>query len=370
MTETLLQHYRGMIRAGEINPDPAQSLAVEKLQVLANQLTLYSPPKKTAFYHLFHRQRAEPPEGLYIFGGVGRGKTMLMDMFYELVRFKSKRRVHFHEFMAEAHERIAQARKGGNGDPIQQVAESIAREAHLLCFDELFVTDIAAAMILGRLFTGLFNAHVVIVATSNLPPSELYKGGLNRALFLPFIDLIETKMEVLQLEAARDYRLEKLIGSPHYFTPLNGASRAAVQQAWERLTGHAQGAPQELNVHGRKVMAPEVCMGAARFQFAELFEQPLGPSDYLAIAHLYHTIFIENIPVMGPEKRNQARRFITFIDTLYDQGAGLIVSAEGEPDELYRQGDGAQLFERTASRLMEMRSDAYLTAARARARPS
>ncbi len=355
-----LQSYRDMVAAGELQPDPAQVVAVEKLQLLANRLAQYAPPDKTDFFSFFTRKGGAVPEGLYMFGGVGRGKTMLMDLFFETVPFKAKRRIHFHEFMAEVHELIGRFRNLHEGDPIPSAAEAIASEARLLCFDELHVTDIADAMILGRLFTYLFEAHTVVVATSNAAPAELYKNGLNRPLFEPFINLVEDKMEVLQLEAATDYRLEKLQGAKLYFTPAGKKAAKAMRTAFERLTGHDTGQSTTLAVKGRTVAVPEACMGVARFDFDDLCGKPLGANDYLAVAHSYHTVLIENIPVMGQAQRNEARRFINLIDTLYDNRVGLIASAGAEPDELYQHGDGADHFERTASRLIEMRSEAYL----------
>jgi len=360
MAETLLQRYRRMIAEGEIAPDSAQALAVEKLQILSNRLASYKPPAKTDRFAFFTRKSGAVPCGLYIFGGVGRGKTMLMDLFFHHVPFTAKRRVHFHAFMAETHERIAETRKTHSGDPVPQLAEIIAREAPLLCFDELHVTDIADAMILGRLFGVLFERGTVIVATSNVPPWDLYRNGLNRQLFLPFVELIEDKMEVLELEAARDYRLDRLSGTPLYFSPLGPEADAQIRKAWQGLIGRAEGEPAALTVKGRTLPVPEAAMGAARFTFDDLCAKPLGAADYLAIAHHYHTVVIEHVPVLTPAKRNEARRFNTLIDTLYDNGVGLIVSAEAEPDALYPEGDGADLFQRTASRLMEMRSEDYL----------
>ncbi len=360
MAASLLQLYRGMVETGEIGADPAQALAVEKLQLLGNRLASYTPPAKTDFFSFFTRRRGEVPRGLYIFGGVGRGKTMLMDLFFETVPFKAKRRVHFHEFMAEVHERIATVRKSNNGDAITAVAADIAAETGLLCFDELFVTNIADAMILGRLFENLFDRGLVMIATSNVPPSELYKDGLNRELFLPFVHLVEEKMELLELEAVKDYRLDKLKGAPLYFSPLGETARARIEEVWQRLAGRHEATPQVLKVKGREVHVPLAAMGTARFDFADLFEKPLGAEDYLAIARAYHTVIVENIPALRPERRNEARRFITFVDALYDHRTGLIVSAEAEPEALYPEGDGADHFQRTASRLMEMRSPEYL----------
>ena len=360
----LRERYREMLRSGALRPDPAQAMAAEELQLLANRVARYRRPTRTDPFSFFTRKRGEVPCGLYIFGGVGGGKTMLMDLFFDSVAIDAKRRDHFHAFMADVHERAAQFRKTAKGDPIEQVGKDIAREARLLCFDEFHVTDIADAMILGRLFGVLFEAGVVLVATSNVPPRDLYKDGLNRNLFEPFIADLEQRVELLELSAARDYRLEKLSGSPLYFHPLDENAEAQMQALWESLTGAVAGQPCEIAVGGRCLEVPEAAAGAARFTFTDLFQQPLGSKDYLALARDFHTIFVQAVPVMGPEKRNAARRFITFIDTLYDAGTGLIISAEAEPEALYKAGDGAFLFERTASRLMEMRSTDYLARGR------
>jgi len=365
LTANIRERYHDMLHSGALQPDPAQAMAVDKLQLLANRVARYRRPTRTDPFALFTRKRGEVPCGLYIFGGVGGGKTMLMDLFYDGVEIRAKRRDHFHAFMAEVHERAAAFRKTSKGDPVEQLASVIAEDTRLLCFDEFHVTDIADAMILGRLFHTLFDAGVVLVATSNVPPRDLYKDGLNRNLFEPFIAELEQRVELLELSAAQDYRLQKLSGSPLYFTPLDEDARAQVQALWMRLTNTQSGEPREIAVAGRCVHVPEAAMGAARFAFSELFEQPLGANDYLALARDFHTIFVEGVPVMGPEKRNAARRFITFIDALYDAGTGLIMSAAAEPDALYPQGDGAFLFQRTASRLMEMRTSDYLSRRRA-----
>lgn len=369
MKQGPLQRYRSLVGSGALKPDPAQLLAAEKLELLANRLAQYEPPSKTDFFSFFTRKRGEVPQGLYMFGGVGRGKTMLMDLFFDTVPFEPKRRVHFHEFMAEVHELIARFRKLDEGDPIPLTARALAVEARLLCFDEFHVTDIADAMILGRLFTGLFELGVVVVATSNAHPQELYRHGLNRPLFEPFIELLENKLEVLQLEADADYRLEKLQGTQLYFTPANKKAAKSMRETFSRLTGLKNGEPAVIHVKSRKVIIPEAAMGVALFDFDDLCGKPLGANDFLLIAHAYHILMIENVPVMEQEHRNQARRFINLIDTLYDNDVRLVLSADAEPDALYTLGDGVGLFERTASRLIEMRSLEYLSHERAEPEP-
>lgn len=354
-----LQRYHDLVRAGEFQPDAAQLLAAGQLDELAVALARWRGPKSGFVGRLFGGS-APPPKGLYIHGAVGRGKTMLMDLFHDCLRRTDKRRLHFHQFMAEVHERIAKARSMAKGDPIPLVASAIADETSVLCFDELHVTDIADAMILGRLFDGLFARQVVVVATSNAHPSELYRNGLNRQLFLPFVDLIEDHMNVLELEAAKDFRMEKLSGQPLYFSPADAAATGEMNRIWDRLTGNHPGRPLELEVKGRKVLVPRAAKGVARFDFQDLCSKPLGSLDYLSIAQAFHTLLIERIPMLTPVRRNEARRFINLVDTLYDCRVGLIASADAEPDRLYPAGDGSELFARTASRLYEMRSETYL----------
>jgi cell division protein ZapE len=367
MNKGILEQYRARAKAGEIEADPAQIAAAERLEGLARTLFTWRPASRGGLLSIFGRKREPQPRGLYIHGSVGRGKTMLMDLFYGSVTFEPRRRIHFHEFMAEVHDRIGAARKSVPGDPIPKVGADIAKTAGLLCFDEFHVTDIADAMILGRLFTALFEAQVVVVATSNAHPNDLYRNGLNRQLFLPFIDLLQTQVEVYELKSAKDYRLEKLAGQPLYFSPADERAKTEIDRIWERLTGHHAAEPMELEVKGRKVLVPAASMGAARFGFDDLCDKPLGSVDYLHIAHAFHTVFIENIPVLTPNRREVARRFINLIDTLYDARVGLIASAAAEPDRLYVSGDGSDLFERTASRLIEMRSQVYLEARNKRA---
>jgi cell division protein ZapE len=360
MDDGPLKLYRSMVLKGELEPDPAQALAAEKLQLLANRLVQYAQPRLGELLAPFMRKRRGAPQGLYLFGGVGRGKTMLMDLFFASVPLNQKRRMHFQEFMSEAHEAIDRARKGGAHDLVAGAADEIGNDILLLCFDELEVTDIADAMILGRLFQHLLAANVVLVATSNTQPRHLYRNGLNRALFTPFIALIEERMDVHELEADHDYRLAKLKGSRLYVTPADAAAKAAMDESFHALTGHDRGEPATLVVKGRTLIVPESAFGVARFSFADLCEAPLGPLDYQRIAHSFHTLIIDGIPVLGPDQRNAARRLITLIDVLYDNGVGLIASAAAEPHALYPEGYGADAFARTASRLMEMRSESYL----------
>lgn len=359
MTIGLLERYRFRVASGEMDADEAQLAAVMRLDEISRAIDRWQPGR-WSLKSLFGAKPAPPPRGLYIHGKVGRGKTMLMDLFYECTQFRPKRRVHFHEFMAETHDRIGVARKSTEGDPVPRVANDIADGCGLLCFDELHVTDIADAMILGRLFKGLFDRQVVMVATSNVPPSSLYKNGLNRQLFLPTIALIKTTMEVLELASAKDFRLERLEGQKLYFTPHDEAARKALQAAFTRLTGLRDGKPETLDVKGRHLHVPSAARGIARFTFTQLCDRPLGTLDYLHLSHRYHTLIIEGIPKLGPERRAAARRFINLIDTLYDNRVGLIASAEAEPEDLHPKGDESFLFERTASRLMEMRSADYL----------
>lgn len=364
----LMSTYLSRVESGEIEPNAEQAEVVARLEETANALLSYQP-SATGLFGFLKKKSGPAPRGLYLYGGVGRGKTMLMDLFFNEVPFQPKLRQHFHAFMADVHDRIARARKAVSGDPIPVVADEIAQQARLLCFDELHVTDIADAMILGRLFAVLFERGVVVVATSNAHPEELYRYGLNRQLFLPFIDLIEDHMDVLKLAAGKDFRLEKLVGRPLYYSPADAVAKVELDGHWTRLTGRPpEPALMFLEVLGRQVAVPMAANGVARFGFADLCERPLGSRDYLHVAHAFHTVLVDRIPVMGPAKRNEARRFINLIDALYDNRVGFIASADSEPDTLYIEGDGADLFARTASRLVEMRSESYLASRDDRAR--
>jgi cell division protein ZapE len=367
MTQNVTERLRAQIAGQELDADTAQLDVAGRLDDLLARLQRWQP-QRTGLRSLFGRAGNAAPRGLYIYGPVGRGKTMLADLFFELADFAPKVRGHFHEFMADVHERIGKARETVDGDPIPFVADGIAHEARLICFDELQVTDIADAMILGRLFTELFERGVVVVATSNSAPRALYKDGLNRQLFLPFVDVLQARMDAVELASAKDYRLDKLAGLPLYFTPADARAKAELDKHWDRLTGRHPGREESVRVKGRSVRVPAASMGIARFDFKELCELPLGSLDYLHLAHAYHTIIVDRIPVLTRERRDTARRFMNLIDTLYDNGVCLIASAEAEPAELYPDGTETDAFQRTVSRLMEMRSEAYLKSRHAEGR--
>lgn len=361
------QLYSERLAAGRIAPDPAQALAVERLDALARKLS--------ASRGWFGGGKVR---GLYIWGAVGRGKSMLMDLFFEAATLKKKRRIHFHDFMLETHAFIFEWRKlstserrrhpayvrEAGDDPIAPAAKHIADHARLLCFDEFHVTQIADAMILSRLFEQLFDRGVTVVATSNRKPSDLYTNGINRELFTPFIRRLEQEVDVIELKSARDFRLERLVAAPVYYSPLGPEADKAMDAAFARLTAGETIAPETLDVQGRKLLVKRQAGGVARFTFEELCKQPLGAADYLTLARHYPTVLLEHVPKMNADERTWAARFVTLVDALYESKTKLVMSADAQPDALYTAGDGAFEFERTASRLHEMRSADYLAAER------
>lgn len=357
--------YRARRRAGHLDADPAQQLAVEKLQSLHQALVGYQPVAGRAGWRErlgLARRPEPPPQGLYIFGGVGRGKSMLMDMFFATAPVDRKRRLHFHEFMLEIHDSLHRQRleRGTEGDVLAPLAERIASQAWLLCFDEFDVGNIADAMLLGRLFTALLDLGVVVVSTSNVAPDELYKGGLQRERFLPFVDILRERMDILELDSAVDYRRSRIRSMAVYHHPLSAAAEAVLTKAFATLTDGAAGVATTLQVQGRILDIPKAAKGIARFGFNTLCGRPLGAADYLAIATHFHTVIIDGIPRLSPDQRNEAKRFMTLIDALYEHKTKLICSAADVPDRLYATGDGAAEFRRTASRLAEMQSADYL----------
>jgi cell division protein ZapE len=368
-----LPAYRARVSSGALLPDPAQALAAETLQDLWRRLRGYDPrpeaPEEGGLLSRFFRRKSAEgapeatPNGLYLVGGVGRGKSMLMDMFFACADLRRKRRIHFHQFMQECHRRIHAWKKAhpGEPDPIPPLADAIAAEAALLCFDEFQVHDIADAMILGRLFEALFARGVVVVATSNTLPDDLFKGRPGRDAFLPFIALIKQRLDVLVLDAARDYRRDRILGLPTWHSPLGGRAERALDAAFRELTGEAQGKPCRLAVLGRSLELPQVARGVARADFDALCGRNLGPADYLALATHTHTLVLDGVPRLGPENADKARRFITLVDALYEHRCKLIASAEAPPDQIYERGENAAMFERTASRLVEMQSQEYLS---------
>ena len=357
-------HYAALVAAGELRPDPDQEAAVCVLDELAEELG-ETKSRGSILWRLAGRVH-EPPAGVYMWGGVGRGKSMLMDLAYQCIPYAPKRRVHFHEFMLEVHERLRAERAKEQGDPIPPVAKAIAAEAKLLCFDEMVINNSADAMILSRLFAQLLEAGVTVITTSNRPPRDLYPGGLNRELFLPFIALIERELEVVPLNGPTDYRLDRLGGMPTWYVPNGPAATKALSEAFFRLTDYpvedrAKVPTEDLKLAGgRTLHVPKSLKGVAVFSFKRLCGEARGASDYLTVARHFHTVILVGIPKMGPANRNEAARFVTLIDALYEQKVKLLAAADAEPQDLYLAGDGAFEFERTASRLIEMQSEAYL----------
>jgi cell division protein ZapE len=341
--------YDQMIADGRLRPDAAQKAIMPEFDRIRD--ALLQPVKKGLF-----RKAPEPPKGLYLWGGVGRGKSMLMDLFANNLGDIPARRVHFHAFMQEIHAAMHEARKTGVDDAIAPVAKAVSSSVRLLAFDEMQITDITDAMIVGRLFQALFADGVVVITTSNRVPDDLYKHGLNRNLFVPFIEMIKDKMVVHELASPTDYRQDRLAGSPVYFTPVNADSRAQMNAVWDDLTGGEAG-PLTLRVKGRDVVIPRFRNGVGRAKFHALCGQPLGPADYLALADAVKVLMLDDIPSLGRTNFNEAKRFVTLIDALYEARVRLICSAAAKPEMLYLEGEGTFEFERTASRLREMQSE-------------
>ena len=366
----LLAAYRARLGAGQLRRDPAQEKVLARLQAVIERLARSKPAKAGLLARLGLGKaapRAEGPAGLYIWGPVGRGKSMLMDLFFDAAPVERKRRVHFHEFMLEVHERLHRRRqalieKGAppEADPIPPFARTLAEETRLLCFDEFQVTNIADAMILGRLFATLFEEGVTVVATSNRAPDELYKNGLQRDRFVPFIELLKRRVEVQVLAGDEDYRLARLRDISVYISPLGAMADEKIANAFEALTDGASGERRVLKTQGRDVMMPRWAQGVGWFTFEELCARPLGAADYIAISEHCHTVIVQDIPRLSFQRRNEAMRFITLIDELYEHKVKLICSAATIPQQLYIEGDGAFEFERTVSRLLEMQSKDYL----------
>ncbi len=367
-----LPKYRALIAEGKLNPDPLQHIVFEKLQILwlrlGERTYRRDTPAPRGFFGFGAKaaKKEKPLRGLYIWGGVGRGKTMAMDLFFETASAEPKRRVHFHGFMQEVHDRLKKERAKGTSDPLPKIAKQIAETAQLLCFDEMQVTDVTDAMIVGRLFEGMLAGGVTIVATSNRPPDDLYKNGINRDVFLPFIKIIKDQLDILHLDSDTDHRLLRMDRGGVYITKDAPRFEGLAGRMFRSLVGGEPTGARELKIGGRVLKLEEANGTAMRSSFEALCKAALGPADYLEIARTFNTVMIEDVPVMGPEQRDQAKRFVTLIDALYDAKVRVLISAEAEPDNLYQSGDGSFEFARTASRLTEMRSRQYLAESKAK----
>jgi cell division protein ZapE len=362
--QSVTEVYAGLVAAGELKADPDQAAAAAALGKVQAELEAV-PPRGSTLWR-FLGKKPEPARGLYLWGGVGRGKSMLMDLFFEHVHIHRKRRAHFHEFMLDIHARLKVEREKEKGDPIPPVVTSLADEARLLCFDEMVVNNMADAAIMSRLFAGLIDSGVTIITTSNRHPDDLYKDGLNRQLFLPFIELIKDKLDIFTLDGPVDYRRDRLGDAKTWLVPNGPEATVALSAAFFRLTDYppedrAHVPSVELDVGGGRMMhVPKALKGVAVFSFKRLCAEARGAADYLAIARRFHSVIIVGIPVLGPQNRNEAARFVTLIDALYEYKVKLLASADATPDALYPQGDGRFEFDRTVSRLMEMQSEEYL----------
>jgi cell division protein ZapE len=358
--------YHQLVKTGELKADPDQAAAAAKLADIQAQLEAV-PPRGSTLWR-FLGKKPDPVRGLYLWGGVGRGKSMLMDLFFDAVQINCKRRAHFHEFMLDIHARLKAERAKEEGDPIPPVVEALADEARLLCFDEMVVNNMADAAIMSRLFAGLFDAGVTVVTTSNRHPDDLYKDGLNRQLFLPFIALVKQRLDVMALDGPTDYRRDRLGNAATWLVPNGAAATKALSETFFRLTDYppedrANVPSADIDVGGARSMhVPKALKGVAVFSFKRLCAEARGAADYLAIARRFHTVMIVGIPILGPQNRNEAARFVTLIDALYEYRVKLIAAADAVPDALYPQGDGKFEFERTVSRLLEMQSEEYLAA--------
>lgn len=361
---SVTQRYDALVAAGELRADADQATAIAALAKVQAELEAV-PPRGSVIFRFLGR-KPDPVRGLYLWGGVGRGKSMLMDLFFDSVHIKRKRRAHFHEFMLDIHARLKAERVKEEGDPIPPIVEALADEARLLCFDEMVVNNMADAAIMSRLFSGLIAAGVTVVTTSNRHPDDLYKDGLNRQLFLPFIDLVKDSLDIVALDGPTDYRRDRLGGAKIWLVPNGPEATAALSETFFRMTDY----PPEDRAHvptlemdiggGRMLHLPKALKGVAVFSFKRLCAEARGAADYLAIARRFHTVIMVGIPILGPHNRNEAARFVTLIDALYEYRVKFLASADEEPDHLYPQGDGRFEFDRTVSRLMEMQSEDYL----------